>query len=216
IKFGSSYELCGGTHVKNTSDVWHFKITNESAVAAGIRRIEAITGDAVKDFFYDQSKHFEQIKALLKNAKEPVAAIQSLQEENSNLKKEIEELKKAKAGNLKQELIDSAEDINGVQFIASKTDLDAKSVKDLAFSIDQEITNLFLIIGSNTGDKATLTVIISKDLVDQKKLNAGQIVRELGKFIQGGGGGQPHFATAGGKNPAGIDQALQAARELLN
>lgn len=216
IKFGSSYELCGGTHVKNTSDVWHFKITNESAVAAGIRRIEAITGDAVKDFFYDQSKHFEQIKALLKNAKEPVTAIQSLQEENSNLKKEIEELKKAKAGNLKQELIDSAEDINGVQFIASKTDLDAKSVKDLAFSIDQEITNLFLIIGSNAGDKATLTVIISKDLVDQKKLNAGQIVRELGKFIQGGGGGQPHFATAGGKNPAGIDQALQAARELLN
>ncbi|WP_338350927.1 alanine--tRNA ligase [Nonlabens tegetincola] len=216
IKFGSSYELCGGTHVKNTSDVWHFKITNESAVAAGIRRIEAITGDAVKDFFYDQSKHFEQIKALLKNAKEPVTAIQSLQEENSNLKKEIEELKKAKAGNLKQELIDSAEDINGVQFIASKTDLDAKSVKDLAFSIDKEITNLFLIIGSNTGDKATLTVIISKDLVDQKKLNAGQIVRELGKFIQGGGGGQPHFATAGGKNPAGIDQALQAARELLN
>ncbi|ALM21852.1 alanyl-tRNA synthetase [Nonlabens sp. MIC269] len=216
IKFGSSYELCGGTHVKNTSDVWHFKITNESAVAAGIRRIEAITGDAVKDFFYDQSKHFEQIKALLKNAKEPVTAIQSLQEENSNLKKEIEELKKAKAGNLKQELIDSAEDINGVQFIASKTDLDAKSVKDLAFSIDKEITNLFLIIGSNAGDKATLTVIISKDLVDQKKLNAGQIVRELGKFIQGGGGGQPHFATAGGKNPAGIDQALQAARELLN
>ena len=216
IKFGSSYELCGGTHVKNTSDVWHFKITNESAVAAGIRRIEAITGDAVKDFFYDQSKHFEQIKALLKNAKEPVTAIQSLQEENSNLKKEIEELKKAKAGNLKQELIDSAEDINGVQFIASKTDLDAKSVKDLAFSIDKEITNLFLIIGSNTGDKATLTVIISKNLVDQKKLNAGQIVRELGKFIQGGGGGQPHFATAGGKNPAGIDQALQAARELLN
>ncbi|PQJ13923.1 alanine--tRNA ligase [Nonlabens tegetincola] len=216
IKFGSSYELCGGTHVKNTSDVWHFKITNESAVAAGIRRIEAITGDAVKDFFYDQSKHFEQIKALLKNAKEPVTAIQSLQEENSNLKKEIEELKKAKAGNLKQELIDSAEDINGVQFIASKTDLDAKSVKDLAFSIDQEITNLFLIIGSNAGDKATLTVIISKNLVDQKKLNAGQIVRELGKFIQGGGGGQPHFATAGGKNPAGIDQALQAARELLN
>ncbi|WP_431471457.1 alanine--tRNA ligase [Nonlabens sp. SCSIO 43208] len=216
IKFGSSYELCGGTHVKNTSDVWHFKITNESAVAAGIRRIEAITGDAVKDFFYDQSKHFEQIKALLKNAKEPVTAIQSLQEENSNLKKEIEELKKAKAGNLKQELIDSAEDINGVQFIASKTDLDAKSVKDLAFSIDQEITNLFLIIGSNAGHKATLTVIISKDLVDQKKLNAGQIVRELGKFIQGGGGGQPHFATAGGKNPAGIDQALQAARELLN
>ncbi|WP_167342223.1 alanine--tRNA ligase [Nonlabens sp. SY33080] len=216
IKFGSSYELCGGTHVKNTSDVWHFKITNESAVAAGIRRIEAITGDAVKDFFYDQSKHFEQIKALLKNAKEPVTAIQSLQEENSNLKKEIEELKKAKAGNLKQELINSAEDINGVQFIASKTDLDAKSVKDLAFSIDQEITNLFLIIGSNAGDKATLTVIISKNLVDQKKLNAGQIVRELGKFIQGGGGGQPHFATAGGKNPAGIDQALQAARELLN
>jgi alanyl-tRNA synthetase len=215
IKFGESYELCGGTHVKNTADVWHFKITSESAVAAGIRRIEAITSDAVKDYFADQSKHFDQIKALIKNTKNPVDAIAQLQDENAALKKEIEQLKKAKAGNLKGDLIKSAQEVNGVQFIATQTDLDAKSVKELAFAIEKEVENLFLIIGAVAGEKATLTVMISKSLVESKDLNAGSIVRELGKHIQGGGGGQAHFATAGGKNPDGIAKALQEAKSLL-
>ena len=216
IKFGESNELCGGTHVKNTGDIWHFKITSESAVASGIRRIEAITSDAVKDFFTEQSKSFEEIKAVLKNpTKNPAESIAALQDENASLKKEIEQLLKAKAGNLKGDLIASAKSINGVNFIATKTDLDAKSVKELAFDIEREMENLFLIIGAANGDKATLTVILSKNLVEEKSLDAGKIVRELGKHIQGGGGGQSHFATAGGKNAAGIDAALVAAEEMI-
>ncbi len=216
IKFGKSYELCGGTHVANTAHVWHFKILSEGAVAAGIRRIEAITCDAVKEFFADQSKHFDEIKTILKsNSKNPAQAISQLQDENVALKKEIEQLLKAKAGNLKGDLITSAQSINGVNFIATKTDLDAKSVKELAFDIEREMENLFLIIGASNGDKATLTIILSKNLVEEKGLNAGAMVRELGKHIQGGGGGQAHFATAGGKDASGIQAALDAAKEMV-
>jgi alanyl-tRNA synthetase len=215
IKFGESQELCGGTHVKNTANIWHFKITSESAVASGIRRIEAISNDAIKDFFTEQSKSFDEIKSLLKNpTKKPAESIAALQEENASLKKEIEQLLKAKAGDLKGDLIASAKNINGINFIATKTDLDAKSIKELAFDIEREMENLFLIIGANNGDKATLTVILSKNTVEEKGLDAGKIVGELGKHIQGGGGGQAHFATAGGKNTAGIDAALSAAEEM--
>ncbi|SCY16834.1 alanyl-tRNA synthetase [Nonlabens sp. Hel1_33_55] len=216
VKFGESQELCGGTHVQNTADVWHFKIKSEAAVAAGIRRIEAITGDAVLKYFEDQDETLEEIKNILKStAKNPADSVQALQDENAALKKEIEQLLKAKAGNLKGDLIASAQEINGVQFISAATDLDTKSIKDLAFEIERGMENLFMILGSNSDDKATLTVIISKNLVEDKKLNAGAIVRELGKHIQGGGGGQPHFATAGGKNPQGIDAALEAAKGYL-
>ena len=216
IKFGASHELCGGTHVRNTAEIWHFKIKSEAAVAAGIRRIEAITGDAVLKYFEDQDETLEQVKSILKStAQNPTESVQALQDENAVLKKEIEQLLKAKAGNLKGDLITSAQEINGVNFIAASTDLDTKSIKDLAFEIERDMENLFMILGSNADDKATLTVIISKNLVDDKKLNAGTIVRELGKHIQGGGGGQPHFATAGGKNPQGIDAALEAAKGYL-
>jgi alanyl-tRNA synthetase len=216
IKFGESQELCGGTHVKNTAAIWHFKITSESAVASGIRRIEAISNDAVRDFYTEQSKSFEEIKRILKNpTKRPAESIAALQEENSSLKKELEQLLKAKAGDLKGDLIASAKNINGINFIATKTDLDAKSVKELAFNIEKEMENLFLIIGAENGTKATLTVILSKNTVEEKGLDAGKIVRELGKHIQGGGGGQAHFATAGGKNAAGINAALVAAKEMI-
>ncbi len=216
IKFGSSYELCGGTHVKNTADIWHFKITSEAAVAAGIRRIEAITSDAVKDFYKQQDLELEAVKAVLKSGNKPPAdSILALQEENSALKKELEQLQKAKAGDLKGDLIASVQAINGVNFIATQTDLDSKSVKELAFDIEREVEHLFMIIGASDGDKATLTVILGKDVIESKGLNAGNIVRELGKHINGGGGGQPHFATAGGKNPDGIPAALEAAKELL-
>lgn len=216
IKFGKSYELCGGTHVKNTSEIWHFKITSEAAVAAGIRRVEAITSDAVKDFYKQQNTELEAIKAVLKSSGKSTAdAIVAIQDENSALKKELEQLQKEKAGNLKGDLIASAQHINGVNFIATQTDLDAKSVKELAFDIERELDNLFMIIGASDGDKATLTVILSKDVIDSKGLNAGAIVRTLGTHINGGGGGQPHFATAGGKNPAGIPAALEAAKELI-
>ncbi|MGF1558652.1 MAG: alanine--tRNA ligase [Flavobacteriaceae bacterium] len=215
VRFGQSIELCGGTHVKNTGDIWHFKIKSEGAVAAGIRRIEAITSDAVKDFYYDNNQILFHIKDLLNNAQDPVKAVTSLQEENTRLKKEVEQLLKDKAKNLKHDLFSALEDFNGTQFLAKKLDLDVAGIKDLAFEMGQNKDNLFLLFASEQEGKAFLSCYVSKQLVSSKNLNAGTIVRELGKFIQGGGGGQPFFATAGGKYPAGIDEALGKAKDYL-
>ncbi|RNC85046.1 MAG: alanine--tRNA ligase [Winogradskyella sp.] len=215
VRFGQSIELCGGTHVNNTSEIWHFKIRSESAVASGIRRIEAITYDAVKDFYFENNRAFFEMKDIL-NAQEPVKALKNLQSENSQLKKQIEQLLKDKAKNLKNELKAEISDINGIQFLAKKVDLDAGGIKDLSFELGSQYNNLFLLFGSETNGKAILSCYISKELVASKGLNAGHIVRELGKFIQGGGGGQPFFATAGGKHPAGIDDALNKVKEYIS
>ena len=215
IRFGQSIELCGGTHVNNTADIWHFKIVSESAVAAGIRRIEAITNDAVKSYFHDNNRAFFEMKDLLNNAKEPVKALQNLQEENTALKKQIEQLLKDKAQNIKGQLKSEIKEINGVNFLAKKLDLDASGIKDLCFELGSQFDNLFLLFGAENKGKAILSCYISKNLVESKGLNAGTIVRELGKHIQGGGGGQPFFATAGGKNPDGINAALSAVEAYL-
>lgn len=215
IRFGESMELCGGIHVKNTSEIWHFKITSEGAVASGIRRIEAITGEAVKDYFATQDEVLEQIKAELKNAKDPVKAVNTLQDENAALKKQVEALLKDKAKNLKTELKAEISEINGVNFLAKKVDLDAGGIKDLAFQLGDEFENLFLLFGTEQNGKALLSCYISKDLAKEKDLHAGKIVKDLGKYIQGGGGGQPFFATAGGKKPEGINEALQEAQAYL-
>ncbi|MDH7447680.1 alanine--tRNA ligase [Aquimarina sp. 2201CG14-23] len=215
IRFGESMELCGGIHVSNTRDIWHFKITSESAVAAGIRRIEAISSDAAKEYFTSQSEAYGEVKSVLKNAKDPVKAITTLQEENTNLKKQIEALLKDKAKNLKGDLKSAFEEINGVQFLAKKVDLDPAGIKDLSFEIGGEVENAFMLFGADNNGKALLSCYISKNLVEEKGLNAGQVVRELGKYIQGGGGGQPFFATAGGKNPDGIAEALDKAKQYL-
>ena len=216
IKFGSSIELCGGTHVKNTGDIWYFKIVSESAIAAGIRRIEAITNNEVKEYFINKDKELNKIKKSLKNPSDTLKTIENIHNENIKLKKEIEHLLKEKAGSLKDELIKNAEDINGINFISTKVELDAATIKNLAFEIANKVDNLFFIAGSKLNNKAILTVYISKNLVSEKELDAGKIVKELGKYIQGGGGGQPFFATAGGKNPDGIKEALNKAKELLN
>ena len=216
IKFGKSVELCGGTHVDCTTDIWHFIITSESAVASGIRRIEAITGDAAKEYFVRRSEAYKEVQKALNNTKEPAQAIVHLQEENQQLQKQIQQLLKDKAKNIKGDLKAELEDINGVQFLAKELDLDAAGLKDLAFEMAGEVDNLFLLFGSRSGGKALLSCYISKDLAASRELNAGQIVRELGKLIQGGGGGQPFFATAGGKNPDGIEQALTQVRSYLS
>jgi alanyl-tRNA synthetase len=216
IQFGQSVELCGGCHIQNTSDIWHFKITSESAIAAGIRRIEAISGDATKDFYFENNRAFYEIKDILKNPKNPQKAIIDLQEENSALKKQIEGLLKDKAKNLKGDLINEVENINGVNFLAKKLDLDQNSIKDLCFDVGNVVENLFLLIGTEKDGKAFLTCFISKNLVADKSLNAGQVVRELGKLIHGGGGGQPYFATAGGRNPDGIEKALEKGKEYIS
>lgn len=215
VRYGQSIELCGGTHVKNTSEIWHFKIVSEGAIAAGIRRIEAITSDAVKEFYHENNRKLYEIRDLFKGTKDPVKSVETLQEENARLKKEIEGLLRLKAKNLKANLIQGLEEINGVQFLSQKVDLDAASIKDLAFEIGRDRNNLFLLLASERDGKALLSCYISKELVDSKNLNAGQIVRDLGKFIDGGGGGQPFFATAGGKNPEGIPLALDKVRDYL-
>ena len=215
IRFGQSIELCGGTHVKNTADIWHFRIRSEGAVAAGIRRIEAITSDAVKDFFSESNNTLLEIKELLNNSQEPVKALTALQDENLRLKKELENLLKEKAKNLKGELLNELTEVNGIQFLAKKVDLDAAGIKDISFEMGQNRRDLFLLFASENEGKALLSCYISKELVEQRKLNAGTIVRELGKYIQGGGGGQPFFATAGGKNPAGIGEVLEKAKAYI-
>jgi alanyl-tRNA synthetase len=216
IQFGKSVELCGGTHVQNTSDIWHFKIVSESAIAAGVRRIEAITGDAAKDFYVENSKTFHEIKNLLKNPKNPQKAILQLQDENTELKKQVELLLKEKTKDLKGALLKDIEEINGVNFLSKKLDLNQNSIKDLAFEIGNQVDNLFLLVGSEKDGRAFLTCFISKKLVEEKKLDAGKVVRELGKLIHGGGGGQPFFATAGGRNPEGIEQALENAKKYIS
>ena len=216
IKFGKSMELCGGTHVKNTADIWHFKIKSESAVASGIRRIEAITNDAVKNFYFENNKTLFEIKDLLNNPASPAKAVQKLQEENSSLQKQIEQLLKDKAQNLSGELKAQLQEINGVQFLAAQVDLDQNGIKNLAFELGKNADNIFLLFATSPGkDKAMLTCYISKELTNTRDYDAGKVVRELGKLIQGGGGGQKFYATAGGKKPEGIAKALEQAKEYI-
>lgn len=215
IRFGESMELCGGTHVKNTGDIWYFKIISEGAVAAGIRRIEAITNVAVKEFFLNQAETFQQIKSVLKNTQDPVKSIITLQDEHAKLKKQIEQLLKEKAKHLKEALVGELQEINGVKFLSQQVDLTPEGAKDLAYELGNLGDNLFLVLATAYEGKPMLTCYISKELVASKNLNAGQVVRELGKYIQGGGGGQPFFATAGGKHEEGIKEALEKAVEFV-
>ncbi|OAB27908.1 alanyl-tRNA synthetase [Flavobacterium fryxellicola] len=219
IKFGNSMELCGGIHVKNTAEIWHFKIISEGAVAAGIRRIEAITSDAVKAHFASYETTLNEVKTALKNPQDILKAVHSMQEDNAKLSKQIEALVKDKVKNLKASLIAEIQEINGVQFLAKQVDLNPEGAKDLAYELGNLGNNLFLVLATvnldASGEKPMLTCYVSKELVAEKNLNAGQVVRELGKYIQGGGGGQPFFATAGGKHVAGIQQALAKAIDFV-
>jgi len=219
IKFGNSMELCGGIHVKNTAEIWHFKIISEGAVAAGIRRIEAITSDAVKAHFASYETTLNEVKTALKNPQDILKAVHSMQEDNAKLSKQIEALVKDKVKNLKASLIAEIQEINGVQFLAKLVDLNPEGAKDLAYELGNLGNNLFLVLATvnldASGEKPMLTCYVSKELVAEKNLNAGQVVRELGKYIQGGGGGQPFFATAGGKHVAGIQQALAKAIDFV-
>ncbi|MGB5654098.1 MAG: alanine--tRNA ligase [Robiginitalea sp.] len=215
VRFGKSIELCGGTHVGNTAEIWHFKIVSEGAIAAGIRRIEAITSDAVQAYYNKNDQTLEQIKGLLKNSGDPVSAVSNLQDENTALKKELEVLIREKSRFIREELKGRIKKVHGLNFLTGQVDLDPADIKDLAFHLGSEFDNLFLLLGSGRGGKAVLSCYISKDLSKARDLDAGKIVRELGKYIQGGGGVQPFFATAGGKNPSGIPKALEAVEEYL-
>ncbi|WP_207426303.1 alanine--tRNA ligase [Pedobacter sp. SYSU D00535] len=211
-----SMELCGGTHVKSTGQLGYFKIISEGAVAAGVRRIEAITGEAAEAYLTQQSKLVNELKALLKNPKDLTKSIEGLLEENAKLKKELERNVLEKAGSLKSDLAAKVQNVNGVNLIAEKVDLpSAEAVKNLAYNLKDIVDNLFLVLATENEGKPGLTVMISENLVEERGLHAGNIVRELAKEIQGGGGGQPFYATAGGKNPAGLAAALEKARALV-
>lgn len=211
-----SKELCGGTHVKATGQIGYFKIVSESAVAAGVRRIEAITAEKAEQFIVNQNYELNQLRSLFKGNQNINLAVQSLLEENARLKKEVEKSILAKAGDMKQEIADQAQLINGVNFIATHVDLpSAEAVKNLAFEVKSLVPDLYLVITTLIDEKPGITVMISEGKVSDQ-LNAAKIVRELGKEIQGGGGGQPFYATAGGKNAAGLPNVLIKAREVLS
>jgi alanyl-tRNA synthetase len=215
IKFGTSIELCGGIHVENTSQIGSFKIIAESSIAAGIRRIEAITSVAADKHLQSQLDLIDEVRGLLKGPKDIKKAIIDLLSQNSKLGKEIEAFKKHKAGDVKKDLMDAIEPINGVNFLAKKVDLDSGAIKDLAFQLKGEVDDLFMILGAETDGKVVITIALSDSLVTDKKMHAGNMIRDLAKEIGGGGGGQPNFATAGGKNANGIPKALEKAKEYI-
>ena len=215
IEFGESKELCGGIHVKNTADIWHFKIISEGAVAAGIRRIEAITGDAVKNFYQNQENTLAEIAATLKNPQDILKSVASLQDDNAKLKKQIEQLLKEKVDGLKDNLLADFQEVNGINFLAKQVDLSMSSTKDLAQLLGTSKPNSFVVLASVEDNMANIHCYIAKELVAEKGLNAGNVIRELGKYIDGNGGGQPFFASGKGKNVNGIEIALEKAVDFL-
>ena len=215
IQFGDSIELCGGIHVTSTGRIGLFKITSESSIASGIRRIEAITAKAADKFVNDKIELVHDLNVLLKAPKDLKLAVEELIKKNSAQSKEIEKLKAAQAGNLKDDLKKEIQEVNGVNFLAKKVDLDPKGIKTIAFQLKGEMENLFLVLCNEANGKANITILVSEELSKAKDLHAGNIVRELAKEINGGGGGQPFFASAGGSNPAGIGKVLELAKGLI-
>jgi alanyl-tRNA synthetase len=215
IKFGDSVELCGGTHVSSTGKIGLFKITSEAAVAAGIRRIEAITSTTAEHYFREKAETLDAIAFALKNPKDLLKAVDDLQVKNSHLSKEIEQLLKEKALSVKGELKEKIVSINGINFLGIILKMDAGSIKDILFQLKGEVTNFFGVIGGDEGDKCTISIIAADSVIADKGINAGNLVREVSKHIQGGGGGQAFFATAGGKNSAGLSVAIEELKSKI-
>ncbi len=212
-----SIELCGGCHVPSTGRIGFFKITGETAVAAGVRRIEAITATAAENYVHDQIKLLSSIRNELKNPMDPVKAIRDLQSENKTLKLQLEEIEIQKSANLKTSLLEKMEIIHGVKMIAAEVDIqDQKLLKTLIYQVGQELgETAFILLGAKAEGKPQLMLYISEDLVKSGKLHAGNIIKELARLIHGGGGGQPFFASAGGTFSDGLTEALQKARGFI-
>jgi len=216
IKFGESVELCGGTHVAATGQIGMLKIVSEGAIAAGVRRIEAVTGVRAERYVNDQLKMLKSIKETIKGSRDIVGSVANLLQQNTELAKQVESFQKEGLKIVKANLKSKVLIEHGVNIIADKIEIDnAGMVKDLAFQLKGEVENLFLVLGAEINGKPNLTVMISENLVQEKDLNAGQIVREAGKEIKGGGGGQPFYATAGGKDVSGLQAAIEKALSFL-
>lgn len=216
IKFGDSVELCGGTHVKNTAEIWQFKIKSEGAIASGIRRIEAITGSAVKDYYNQSIIQLAEIRKSLNNTKNPVDSLAELKNENLKLKKQLEALSNDKLHNLKDSLINELKNVNGVNFLVKKVDLDVSNIKKLSFELGSKHKNLFIIFMAENNSKANIVCYISKQLVQSKGFDAREEIKKLSPLINGSGGGQNFFATAGGSDTSGIAEALKQASKRFD
>ena len=217
VRFGPSCEFCGGIHAQSTGQIGFFKIISESSVAAGIRRIEALTGKNSEDAIYLLQDTMTALKGMFNNAKDLTSAIKKYIDEHDDMKKEIEKFQAQAVERAKTELLNRASTVNGVKVIKAVLPLEPGAAKDLVFKLrESQPENLVAVIGSTAGDKPLLTVMFSDDMVQNHELNAGKIIREAAKLIQGGGGGQPHYAQAGGKNLEGINQAVDKVIELAN
>ena len=216
VQFGDSVEFCGGCHAKSTGKLGMVKILSESSVAAGVRRIEAITGEKVELMIDEMQDLVNSLRSMFNNAPDVKAAITRAIEENGTLKKQLENVIKEKAALTKKEIIQNARTINGVTLYSRVIPMPADIVKDMAFQLRNETENAIVIIGSIYEDKPMLTAAASDTMVKEHGINVGQIIREAAKLIQGGGGGQAHFATAGGKNKDGLSAAVDKFIELAN
>jgi alanyl-tRNA synthetase len=217
VTFGQSTELCGGCHAASTGRIGLFHILSESSVAAGVRRIEAVTGKEAEETCYMMQDALVTLRELMNNAKDLPAAVKKALDDNAELKKEVEAYMKEKEDQMEKKLLETAQLVKGVKVIKSKMEVPADVVKNLAFKLANDTPDsLLCVIGSISGGKPLLTVMLSKDLVNEHHLNAGQLVREAAKLIQGGGGGAPHFATAGGKNVDGLNAAIDKVVELAD
>ena len=215
VRFGPSCEFCGGIHAHSTGHIGMFKIVSESSVAAGIRRIEAKTGKECEELLYHIEDAMKAIRALFNNAKDLQGVIEKYIDEHDSMKKEIEQFQNQAVERAKQKLIEKAKTVNGVTLITATLPMEAAQAKDLVFKIRQEVSsNLLCVLGTVAAGKPMLSVMMSEDMVESHQLNAGQLVREAAKLIQGGGGGQPHYATAGGKNSDGLSAAFDKVVEL--
>lgn len=210
LKYGTSIELCGGTHVPATGRIGFFRIISESSVAAGVRRIEAVTGAGAEKMLYQVEDLLKEVKELFNNNPQIITAIKKTIEENAELAQQVQAALKEKVASVKQHLLSQREELGGVRIFKVQQNVSAELIKDLAFQIAGELTESFIFIGAtNEGGKPNLTLMLSRDLVESKGWNASNILRSAAKHIQGGGGGQPHFATAGGKRVEGLDEAVQ-------
>ncbi len=216
VKFGDSYELCGGTHVQATGQIGLFKIISESSVAAGIRRIEAITGVQAEKYLYDLEDKIKYLNELLKNPRDLARGIKDLLKENNDLHKQAEAFEREKIKHVKNDLLQKMQPVNGINLIVENISFDSvNTIKNLAFQFKNEMDDVVLVIGSVINNRPNLAIMIPDKIVENKQINAGTIIREASKEIKGGGGGQPFFATAGGKDPNGINAALKKAKELI-
>ena len=215
VKFGQSVELCGGTHVANTGNIGFVKIVSESSIAAGIRRIEAITGAAVEDFIYDAEDVLIKLRALFNNAPDVVSAVARSLNENTSLQKQVEGYMMEAAKNVKENVYKHATDIAGIRTLKIYGVYDPNVVKAAVYMVKSDAPeNTVLLAATRMNGKPTLTIFVSDDLV-KKGMNAGKMIREAAKAIQGGGGGQPGFAQAGGRNEEGISLAMEKMEALI-